>query len=222
MVSLDAAPATGGPVRVLIVPGLNNSGPGHWQTWLQAKYPGAVRVVQTAWHQPELLRWSERIAQTLARQDPETRWVAVAHSFGCLALAHHLGLTHAKLAQGSPNSPPGAAGGIRAAFMVAPASPDKFGIRHLLPDEPLGLNATLVSSDTDPWMSAQEAAAWARTWGVPCANAGDVGHINVESGHGPWPLARHQVDEMIRQVMQPEARPERQPGAVPRHWRLAL
>ncbi len=190
------------PIRVLIIPGLHNSGPGHWQTWLQGQYECAMRVQQKDWHQPELTAWSDRIAQTLARHDPRTEWIAVAHSFGCLALAHHLGLRKALAdrALGEQALPP--TNPIRSALMVAPASPDKFGIRHLLPQAGLGLSATLVGSDTDPWMQADEAQGWARRWGLNYTSLGDAGHINVESGHGPWPLARYQVDHMIRQLQQ--------------------
>lgn len=191
------------PVRVLIVPGLHDSGPGHWQTWLQSQYQGAVRVVQADWHRPDLLRWSDRIAQTLARHDPRTQWIAVGHSFGCLALAHHLGLMRAVQRQWVRPADSGhlsVRGGIASAFMVAPASPDKFDIRNLLPTEGLGLPGLLVGSDTDPWMAADEAQRWAQTWGLRFDNAGDAGHINVESGHGPWPLARLQVDQMIRHL----------------------
>ena len=77
------------PPRLLIIPGLNDSDSGHWQTWLQAQFPGSRRVVQ---HRPqvgELERWSARI-QDVLDQHPETDWVAAAHSFGVLALAHHL------------------------------------------------------------------------------------------------------------------------------------
>jgi predicted alpha/beta hydrolase family esterase len=186
------------PIRILVVPGLHDSGPGHWQTWLQGQYRGAVRVVQSDWHRPDLSAWSERIAQTLARHDPRTEWVAVAHSFGCLALAHHLGL-HNAMSKG-----PLTAGlaHIRAALMVAPADPDKFGVTHHLPTQGLGLPATLVGSNTDPWMRADQAQAWAARWGVNFHNLGDAGHINVESGFGPWPLARYKVDQMVRHLQQ--------------------
>jgi predicted alpha/beta hydrolase family esterase len=190
------------PIRVLIIPGLHNSGPGHWQTWLQGQYEGALRVQQQDWHQPELTAWSDRIAQTLARHDPRTEWIAVAHSFGCLALAHHLGQRKAMADRIHGGQVPHPTVPIRAALMVAPASPDKFGIRHLLPQEELGLPATLVGSDTDPWMQAMEARAWAQRWGLDYASLGDAGHINVESGHGPWPLARYKVDQMIRHLQQ--------------------
>ncbi|MEY2843613.1 MAG: hypothetical protein RI920_1650, partial [Pseudomonadota bacterium] len=39
-------------------------------------------------------------------------------------------------------------------------------------------------------------------WGLDYASLGDAGHINVESGHGPWPLARYKVDQMIRHLQQ--------------------
>jgi hypothetical protein len=42
--------------RVLIIPGLYDSGPAHWQTWLQAQYPDAVRVEQEHWNIADLDR----------------------------------------------------------------------------------------------------------------------------------------------------------------------
>lgn len=96
--------------RLLIVPGLHDSGPAHWQTWLQAGDRHALRVEQRNWSTPDLARWSARIASTLERAGPGP-WVAVAHSFGCLALVHHLAQR------------PGT--GLAAALLVAPADPDK-------------------------------------------------------------------------------------------------
>src|SRR5437868_15314161 len=77
------------PVRLLVVPGLHDSGPTHWQTRLEHGHRGAVRVRQRDWAVPEIERWAERIGETLAGQ-PRGPWVAVAHSFGCLALARWL------------------------------------------------------------------------------------------------------------------------------------
>ena len=77
------------PTRLLVIPGLHDSPPCHWQSWLQARHEGAVRVVQHDWADADLVRWSARIGSTLARQGP-ARWLAVAHSFGALALVQHL------------------------------------------------------------------------------------------------------------------------------------
>jgi hypothetical protein len=58
---------TAEPLRLLVIPGLRDSGPAHWQSWLQARHPTSVRVVQRDWNQTNLQRWSARIDNTLAR-----------------------------------------------------------------------------------------------------------------------------------------------------------
>jgi predicted alpha/beta hydrolase family esterase len=57
-----AAPEGAAPTapRLLIVPGLHDSGPAHWQSWLEAQEPGARRVVQRDWQAPDLERWAAR------------------------------------------------------------------------------------------------------------------------------------------------------------------
>lgn len=168
--------------RLLVIPGLNDSGPAHWQTWLQGLHRGAVRVEQRDWATPDLERWAARIASTIERHGTDTRWLAVAHSFGCLALARHLA-QHA-------DAP------ICGALLVAPADPDKFGIAGLLPSTALPVPSALVASDTDPWMRAADARRWAARWGSRWVSLGDAGHINAESGFGPLPLAQRWVTAM--------------------------
>lgn len=180
-------------LRVLVIPGLRNSGEGHWQTWLESHYKGAVRVVQDDWHTPDLDAWAARIDAVV--QDPRhacVQWVAVAHSFGCLALAHHLARSS------SYHGIDGHSGHVRAALMVAPADPVKFQIEHRLPHRPLGIPLNLIGSENDPWMPLARARHWAMQWRAVFQNLGAAGHINVESGFGPWPLARHKVDHMLR------------------------
>lgn len=179
----------GSSVRVLIVPGLHDSGPAHWQTWLQTQYRGAVRVRQQNWEQPDLDAWAERISAVIEASSPKTTWVAAAHSFGCLALARYLF---------TRQPPTEEHGGIQAALLVAPADPQKFGVSHRLPTQGLGVPAAVVSSENDPWMPLSRAQEWASRWGARFQNLGPVGHINTESGFGPWPLARFKVDQMIR------------------------
>ena len=40
-------------VTVLIVPGVNNSGPDHWQSLWQARLPRALRAEQENWEWPD-------------------------------------------------------------------------------------------------------------------------------------------------------------------------
>jgi predicted alpha/beta hydrolase family esterase len=44
-----------------------------------------------------------------------------------------------------------------------------------------------VISSTDPFCSLERAADYAGAWGSDFHQAGDAGHINAQSGHGPWP-----------------------------------
>lgn len=179
--------------RVLIVPGLYGSGPTHWQTWLQSRLPGAVRVEQDDWNHADLDRWSARIAQVID-EGPGLPQVAVAHSFGCLALAHCLGQRRHRPGRGDGLV------GVQGALFVAPAEPERFRLAERLPKHGLGVPSTVFASDSDPWMSARSAHRWASVWDANFINLGDVGHINAESGFGPLPRVLHHTQVLIRRV----------------------
>jgi len=184
------------PPRILSIPGLHDSGAAHWQSWLQGQYRDARRVTQRDPSQPHLERWAERIQRTLEVAEvagERGEWLAVAHSFGCLALARHLA--------DHPDSP------IREALFVAPAEPDKFGLAESLPHQRLPRRSRLIASSNDPWMSGASAARWAHRWGASFSNLGAVGHINAESGFGPLPLAKSWV-EAARARAAAEQRPQ--------------
>lgn len=57
--------------RLLIVPGLGDSPPGHWQTWLQHLHRDSVRVVQRDWSAPDLDEWAKRIGASLGGALPQ-------------------------------------------------------------------------------------------------------------------------------------------------------
>lgn len=175
--------------QLLVIPGLSDSPPEHWQSWLQGRHAGAVRVVQRDWANADLERWTARIASVLARSGPGP-WLAVAHSFGVLALVRHLAL--------QPESP------VAAALLVAPADPDKFGLGEHL-SRALPVPSTLVLSSTDPWMALPRGQRWAQRWGSACVHLGEAGHINIASGHRTLPLAEHWLLAQTRRLVHPEA-----------------
>lgn len=154
----------------LIVPGLNSSGPLHWQTWFEQQIAGAIRVIQSDWKRADLPEWASRVRRGISRQPG--RVLIVAHSFGALAAV--------QAAEDHRHR-------IAGALLVAPADPEKFGIADLLPQRALGFPATLVASTNDPWIGIDRAAHLAATWNADFVNVGDAGHINSESGFGPWP-----------------------------------
>lgn len=155
--------------QVIIVPGLHNSGPGHWQTRWEALIPNAVRVQQDDWDHPQLDAWVRRLEE-LRERDPRPS-LFIAHSFGCLTTVTSIA-----------RNPDGAAG----ALLVAPAHPDRFGVARQLPAAPLPCPTVLISSANDPWMSAATAARHARRWDSELIEGGLLGHINAESGLGDW------------------------------------
>jgi uncharacterized protein len=181
--------------RLLVIPGLNNSGPAHWQTWLQDLSRGSVRVEQADWRHPDIDAWADRIEHTLQAAGPGP-WLAVAHSFGVLALSR---LIRRRLEARSNGDAPLPLG-LQGALLVAPAEPAKFDAADHLPQVHWTVPTTLVASDTDPWMTAASAHLWAQRWGSGYLNLGDAGHINAESGFGPLPLARRWVLAMNQRL----------------------
>jgi predicted alpha/beta hydrolase family esterase len=171
--------------RLVIAPGLHGSGAEHWQSWLHGQVAGAVRVEQDAWGTPDLDGWSQRVADTIAALGPGPH-VVVAHSFGCLATVHALARRPAL--------------NVAQVLLVAPAEPNRFDVAAVLPQSRLAVRSCVVASDNDPWMSATEAHAWALRWGSDWINLGNAGHINVDSGYGPFPLAREWASGALNQL----------------------
>jgi hypothetical protein len=164
---------------LLIVPGWTNSGPDHWQTRWQAKLSTARRVEQDDWQRPVLHRWCGRLAEVVAAAQRPV--ILIAHSCGVATVAHAV-----------PRFP---AGKVAGAFLAAPigeaailetagAIDPNFAP---LPLEPLPFPSLLVASHDDPYCPFEEAGDLALAWGARFVDAGASGHINVASGHGPWP-----------------------------------
>lgn len=178
---------------VLIVPGLGNSGPDHWQTHLQARLPAARRVEMTEWDRPDLADWVrtlEKAVQEAADRAGQGPVVLVGHSLGCIAIAHW--------------SREGSVAAVRGALLVAPpdigdqtrAPAETWGFAPV-PEHRLPFRATVVASRNDPYMTFARAEAVAAAWGAPLLDAGHAGHINSASGHGRWELAERLVASLL-------------------------
>jgi uncharacterized protein len=168
----------------LIVPGFHGSGPDHWQTWLEEQLPDARRVGGIDWEAPVLARWAGAVRREID-EAPHAVWI-VAHSFGCLASV-----------VAAADRPERVAG----ALLVAPADPARFGPLGLaeeaahrgdtlgpwLPSGQLDFPCAVIASTNDPWVRLTVAAYWADRWGSRFISIGAAGHINVDSGFGPWP-----------------------------------
>lgn len=70
---------------ILLVPGLDNSGPAHWQSLWERQWLNCHRVDMGNWHTPNRNAWVNRL--NLAIRQTEGPIVLVAHSLGCHAVA---------------------------------------------------------------------------------------------------------------------------------------
>ena len=162
---------------ILIVPGYTNSGPGHWQTRWQSRLSTARRVEQAEWAKPERSAWTARIAEAV--NQAERPVVLVAHSLGVPAAIHAI---------------PDFRKSVAGAFLVAPPDVANPAIRpkHLMtfgpyPREPLPFPSIVIASRVDSFCDFAVAEDIAAAWGSLFIDAGNSGHINAASGHGPWP-----------------------------------
>ncbi len=164
-------------MTTLILPGLNGSGPDHWQSWWLRAEAGAKLVEQADWDNPSLDRWSERVANAVHAAPGA---VLVGHSLACSLIAH--------IARERP------ALQIGGALLVAPADVDDrdWTSPHVagfgpMPLQPLPFPAIVVASRDDPYVAFERARGFADAWGARFVDLGESGHINALSGFGPWP-----------------------------------
>lgn len=163
--------------EILIVPGYTNSGPDHWQTRWEGKLSTARRVEQAEWSKPVREDWVARVAEEVNAATKPV--VLVGHSLGIPAIVHAIPQMTKKVA---------------GAFLVAPpdvANPD-IRPKHLMtfgpyPRLPLPFPSIMIASRNDPFGEYAHAEDIANAWGSLLIDAGESGHINAESGHGPWP-----------------------------------
>ena len=174
------------PLRVLTLPGWQNSGPQHWQSVWEARH-GYSRVEQHDWLRPLRGDWISRLEDELLQQ-PEPA-VLVAHSLGCLlvaAWASHSRNTHL----------------VKAALLVAPGDVEREALRPILtswapiPLQKLPFNSLLVGSRNDPYCSFERAGQLADAWGAGFMDAGHQGHLNAESGLGDWPQGQAWLQQL--------------------------
>jgi uncharacterized protein len=162
---------------IIIVPGLHDSEPEHWQSRWEARLSNASRIIHPDFGLPSRALWTAAIVEAV---NAATRPVVlVAHSIGVAAIAH---------------AAPQLEGKVAGAFLVALSDwnrPEVLpGLTHdfaPLPREPLPFPSMMVASQNDPYCDYDVAGDYANCWGSVLMDAGQSAHINMESGHGPWP-----------------------------------
>ena len=165
--------------QVLLLPGWQGSGPGHWQSrWEQLH--GYTRVEQHDWDRPLRGDWTARLEEVLLDLPEAGSVFLVAHSLGCLLVAAWA--AHSRHTQR-----------VAGALLVAPPDVRTPVLQPVLaswatlPLQGLPFPGVVVASQDDPFCSMARAHEFAQTWGAPLMDAGCAGHLNADSGLGDWP-----------------------------------
>ncbi len=165
--------------KYIIIPGLGNSGEDHWQSYLESRDESFYRINQTDWYTPQCDIWVDKVEAELKRFDLNNV-VLVAHSLGCLTVAHWANKYKHR---------------VKGALLVAPADIDSLTGNTTLPmtgfspiplQHRLDFPTILVASENDPWCTIERAEFFANQWGSKFINEGKAGHINGLSGYGNW------------------------------------
>lgn len=182
---------------VLIVPGLRDHVPEHWQTLLEARLP-KVRSVPPL--EDNKLSLEARVAAIQNELEHiEGPVILVAHSAGVLMVVHWASRY---------NRP------IKGALLVAPPdmaaqwpenypTPDSLRANDWepMPSGRLPFPSILAASSNDYLASFEAASRMAVAWGSELVNLGNVGHLNPASGFGDWPQADEFICALERRVI---------------------
>jgi predicted alpha/beta hydrolase family esterase len=161
--------------RVLLLPGLFNSGPEHWQSHWETNDPACTRVIQQDWDTPRREDWVATLESAVTASGPDV--VLVAHSTACALVAFWGAATSQT---------------VRGAMLVAPSDTEgsnypvgPTGWRPM-PLAALPFPSIVVASSDDEYCELQRARTFANAWGSRFVDIGPAGHINSASGLGAW------------------------------------
>ena len=177
----------------LTLPGLDGSGPDHWQSRWELERPGVERVDLGSWSQPSRNLWIARLERALAGARGPV--VLVAHSLSC-----HLVAWWASMAGEGASRP------VAGAMLVAPPDLDRAHIDPRIaafapsPRGVLPFPTVVVASRDDPYAGFQRQREMAGNWLAAFCDAGPIGHVNGASGIGSWQAGQLVLDRLLDHV----------------------
>ncbi|HEY2819132.1 MAG TPA: alpha/beta hydrolase [Casimicrobiaceae bacterium] len=179
---------------ILIVPGLRDHVPEHWQTLLEQKLPNAVPVPRMQQDKLSCAAWVAMLDASLERIEGPV--ILVAHSAGVMIVAHWA-QKHSRAIEG--------------ALLATPPDfdsplPEGYPTKDVLaqngwlpiPRAPLPFRSIVAGSSNDPLARGNAAELLAGAWSGRFVDLGNVGHLNPASGYGDWPQAEQFIRELAR------------------------
>ena len=182
------------PPTILIVPGLRDHMPDHWQTHLEKKLTNARAVPRMQRDKLSCAAWIDMLDMSLVQIDGPV--VLVAHSGGCMIVVHWA-QQHQRTIKGALlATPPDFESPLPEGY------PTQEALQHNgwlpTPRSHLPFPSIVAASSNDPLGRYERVAALAEAWGSRLVNVGSVGHLNPAAGYGPWPRAEEFIRELSR------------------------
>ena len=142
------------------------------------------------WHKPVFEDWKENLIKAVGQAKKPV--FLIGHSIGAQVITRG--------AREFENV-------VKGAFLVAPPDVENADIRprHLLTfgpatREPLPFPSVTIASRNDHFCAYDKAEDMAAAWGSLFIDAGKSGHLNPESGHGPWPEGLMVLSRFLKQI----------------------
>lgn len=176
--------------KVLILYGWHGSPSPHWQDWLARELVSLGYMV--AFPQlsqpmnPSKAEWMQEAEAAIKAMQPD---IVICHSLGNVLWWHLCN--------------EGRTLHVKRLLLVAPPRDlsDYEEIAEFFPVElPNNLHADealLVTSDDDPYLNKSEGLRFARALNTKHQSFQNMGHINADSGFGPWPWVLDWVEESL-------------------------
>jgi predicted alpha/beta hydrolase family esterase len=183
---------------ILIVPGLRDAVAEHWQTLLAHELRVQGRKVRTvAPMGREDLELTRKVdAIELEAQDIAGPVIIVAHSGGCVMVAHWAQRSTRKVQGALLAAPPDFDEAMPAGYPTLDAL--RAGGWLPVPRNRLPFPSIVAASRNDPLGRYERVSDLAKAWGSTVVDLGEVGHLNPASGFGPWPRAEQLIDMLVR------------------------
>lgn len=177
----------------LILPGLGDSGPDHWQSFWLKKFPNAIKLIQDDWNEPKLDNWLDKLNEALI--DIQTPVVFIAHSLAVSLVLHW----DKKYGNASKH--------IAGALLVSPTdveskihAPHEIQNFGPMPVHSISFPAIVIASENDPFVDLERAIYFANKWKTELINIGKKGHINSETKLGNWEEGQQILDKLLNKI----------------------